>query len=184
MSDNPIYDAALHYAIAGHPVLPLRGKVPVGSLVPHGCLDATTDIAQIEAWWDHGDRPWNVGIATGHTVDVLDIDDEDRKKILFTVDSISARNVFGAIEDEVGDRMMKGEAAIVPLVMWGSEPFTAQGQQNYKPLPDILGWTTDAELVAFLDDDQGTLDDLFPGAGYVRLWAYSQSGTNFTVYHA
>lgn len=31
----------------------------------------------------------------------------------------------------------------------------------------------------------GKIEDLFPGAGFVRLWAYSpQSGTDFVVYHA
>ena len=30
---------------------------------------------------------------------------------------------------------------------------------------------------------QGTIDDLFPGAGYLRLWAYAQVGGGVTVYH-
>ena len=30
---------------------------------------------------------------------------------------------------------------------------------------------------------QGTIDELFPGAGYLRLWAYSQVGGSVTVYH-
>lgn len=28
-----------------------------------------------------------------------------------------------------------------------------------------------------------TLAEIFPGAGYVRLWAYSEGGCTFAVYH-
>ena len=69
-------DAALGYAGRGWPVLPIepRGKAPLGRLVPHGVLDATTDPARIRAWWRA--RPdANVGIATGAPgPDVLDVD--------------------------------------------------------------------------------------------------------------
>jgi hypothetical protein len=113
---------------------------------------------------DHGpygvnDRGWSK--VMGATM--LDIDDAERRKILFMVDSISARNVFALLQKEVGERIRDRVPEIVPLVMWGSEAFTAQGNVNYKPVRDTLGWTTDAELVAFLDDEDGTLDDLFAG---------------------
>jgi hypothetical protein len=48
-------------------------KHPLGSLVPHGVKDATTNRARILAWWTQ--RPQaNIGLATGHLFDVLDID--------------------------------------------------------------------------------------------------------------
>lgn len=40
--------AALDYANTGWPVFPLRGKIP---LTNHGFKEATTDEAQIRAWW-------------------------------------------------------------------------------------------------------------------------------------
>ena len=47
-----------------------RDKVPA---TDHGCKDATTDRAQIAAWWD-GTYLYNVGIATGGGLVVLDVD--------------------------------------------------------------------------------------------------------------
>jgi Bifunctional DNA primase/polymerase, N-terminal len=49
------------------------GKQPLGSLVPHGVKDATTNRARILAWWTRHPQA-NIGLATGHTFDVLDID--------------------------------------------------------------------------------------------------------------
>lgn len=68
-----LLDAALWYATLGIPVFPLEpcGKRPYpGS---HGCKDATCDPAVIQAWWAAAPTS-NIGIATGHTVDVIDLD--------------------------------------------------------------------------------------------------------------
>lgn len=65
--------AALWYASLGIPVFPLEpgGKRPYpGS---HGCKDASCDPVQIRAWWDAAPTS-NIGIATGHAVDVIDLD--------------------------------------------------------------------------------------------------------------
>jgi hypothetical protein len=48
-------------------------KHPLGSLVPHGVKDATTNRARILAWWTRHPQA-NIGLATGHLFDVLDID--------------------------------------------------------------------------------------------------------------
>jgi hypothetical protein len=48
-------------------------KHPMGALVPHGFKDATCNRARILAWW--ASHPLaNIGLATGHLFDVLDID--------------------------------------------------------------------------------------------------------------
>jgi Bifunctional DNA primase/polymerase, N-terminal len=48
-------------------------KHPLGALVPHGVNDATTNRARILAWWSRHPQA-NIGIATGHRFDVLDVD--------------------------------------------------------------------------------------------------------------
>lgn len=60
------------YAQRGLRVFPCkpRDKVPATA---HGCKDATTDPAQIGSWWD-GTYLYNVGLATGGGVVVLDVD--------------------------------------------------------------------------------------------------------------
>lgn len=69
----PLLAAALWYAELGLPVFPLRPR----SKVPHpgtrGCLDASTDPDVIREAWQR--RPEsNIGLATGHLVDVIDVD--------------------------------------------------------------------------------------------------------------
>ena len=71
---NTILDAALAYAARGWPVHPIapRGKHPT---TDHGFKDATTDPAQIRAWFENSPR-LNLGLATGRNagVWVLDLD--------------------------------------------------------------------------------------------------------------
>jgi hypothetical protein len=45
----------------------------MGSLVPHGVNDATCNRARILAWWTRHPQA-NIGLATGHRFDVLDVD--------------------------------------------------------------------------------------------------------------
>jgi Bifunctional DNA primase/polymerase, N-terminal len=49
------------------------GKHPLGSLVPHGVKDATCNRARVLAWWTRHPQA-NIGLATGHVFDVLDVD--------------------------------------------------------------------------------------------------------------
>jgi Bifunctional DNA primase/polymerase, N-terminal len=48
-------------------------KHPLGSLVPHGVKDATANRARVLAWWTRHPQA-NIGLATGHRFDVLDVD--------------------------------------------------------------------------------------------------------------
>lgn len=72
-----LHAAARAYADHGWHVFPCRPgeKVPATA---HGVHEATTDLAQIDAWWT-ADPDRNVGIATGATsgIYVLDIDGMD-----------------------------------------------------------------------------------------------------------
>ena len=65
---------ALRYAAAGFSVFPCRpgDKQPLGSLVPNGCLDATTDADMIRGWWTKCPNA-NIGIATGAKSGVIDL---------------------------------------------------------------------------------------------------------------
>jgi len=65
-------DAALAYAAAGLPVFPCvpGGKTP---LTHNGYQEATTATRRIRGWWAWQPAA-NIGIATGHGVDVLDVD--------------------------------------------------------------------------------------------------------------
>ena len=49
------------------------GKHPLGQLVPHGLKEATTNRARVLAWWTRHPQA-NIGLATGHRFDVLDVD--------------------------------------------------------------------------------------------------------------
>jgi hypothetical protein len=48
-------------------------KHPLGSLVPHGVKDASCNRARVLAWWTRHPSA-NIGLATGHRFDVLDVD--------------------------------------------------------------------------------------------------------------
>lgn len=67
-----LLDAALSYATAGFPVLPLRGKVP---RIERGLHCASTDRAAVEDWWRRFPDA-NIGIRTGaeSRLVVLDVD--------------------------------------------------------------------------------------------------------------
>jgi hypothetical protein len=71
--------AALRYASQGVPVFPLapRSKFPLISAANdgHGLHDATTDAAQIQAWWTAHPNA-NIGLRTGVAFDVIDLDSE------------------------------------------------------------------------------------------------------------
>jgi len=71
--------AALQIASQGIPVFPLapRSKFPLIAAADggHGLHDATTDAAQIQAWWT-AHPTGNIGLRTGVAFDVVDLDSE------------------------------------------------------------------------------------------------------------
>ncbi len=71
---------ALRYAADGFAVFPCKpgDKQPLGSLVPNGCLDATTDTDTIRGWWTKCPNA-NIGLATGPKsgLAVVDLDGQE-----------------------------------------------------------------------------------------------------------
>ena len=65
-SNNPMLAGALDYAKRGWAVLPVQanGKAPLGKLVPHGFLHATTNPKTLQQWWTI-EPTANIGIRTG-----------------------------------------------------------------------------------------------------------------------
>lgn len=68
-----LHSSALWYASEGHPVFPLQPGTKIPFPGSRGCKEATTDPATINQWWAHHPDA-NIGLATGHTLDVWDID--------------------------------------------------------------------------------------------------------------
>jgi hypothetical protein len=69
-------DWAVAYARRGMKIFPCKlDKLPVGYLVPRGCLDATSDVDQVRRWWSTGN--YSIGCATGAGLMVVDIDTGD-----------------------------------------------------------------------------------------------------------
>jgi hypothetical protein len=60
------------------------GKHPLGTLVPHGVKDANCNRARILAWWTRHPQA-NIGLATGHQFDVLDVDGPDGAHAIHTL---------------------------------------------------------------------------------------------------
>jgi hypothetical protein len=69
----PMAASALWYAEQGLHVFPLQPQRKIPYKGSSGFKDATTDRDQILVWWNI-DPLANIGIATGHLVDVIDID--------------------------------------------------------------------------------------------------------------
>jgi hypothetical protein len=110
-AENPLLRAALDYTTAGIPVLPVHhpivrrgrgvacscgdpacGAVGKHPITAHGVNDATTSREQVQRWWRRFPRA-NVGLATGHRFDVLDVDGPTGEH---AVARLLAKHAFGA----------------------------------------------------------------------------------------
>jgi hypothetical protein len=72
------------------------GKHPLGSLVPHGVKDATCNRARILAWWSRHPQA-NIGLATGHRFDVLDVDGPQGEQTIRTLAAEHGLQSFGPL---------------------------------------------------------------------------------------
>jgi hypothetical protein len=109
-------EAAAAYAEAGFRVFPIwgvrpdgsclcpraascdsAGKHPHGRLVPHGLSQATDDAEQVAAWWRQAPQS-NVGLATGGTFFVLDVDgDAGRESYARLLEDLELRDLEAPI---------------------------------------------------------------------------------------
>src|SRR5215216_5024182 len=69
----PLVSAALYYAEQGLHVFPLQPRRKIPHKGSRGCKDASIDSDEIINWW-LVEPSSNIGIATGHLIDVIDID--------------------------------------------------------------------------------------------------------------
>lgn len=160
--------AALRYAELGYPVFPCApgGKVPI---TPRGFKDATTDAAQIRAWWEkHPDA--NIGVPTQCLL-VVDVDGEDnlwpgdaqkaedlaagpisltprggRHHVLRQPDGRTFRNTTGKIAPNVDTRADGGYIVVPPSVVDGKPYRWAETfELNVAPeeLPEPPAWVVD-----------------------------------------
>lgn len=98
MKDNELLAAALAYAGRGWAVFPLAvgDKVP---LIPkkeggNGCLDATTDPAQIRAWWTANPQA-NIGITAGASgLLLVDVDNKEGRDGFVSWEVLRAEHQF------------------------------------------------------------------------------------------
>ena len=74
--------------------------------------------------------------------------------------------------DVTGDITFQNKGSYTVPVL-GTTDATAPSQSDF---PDAVSFAPE-------QGHQGTIDDLFPGAGYIRLWVFSHAGGNFVVYH-
>jgi hypothetical protein len=148
-------EAALEYAELGFRVFPCQpnGKAPA---TEHGCLDATTDEKQIEAWWTK-DPSLNVAIATEGLL-VLDIDPQgkswletiEQRDLLhgpitltprkgshywFRQNGVELHNTAGKISEGVDTRANGGYVLVPPSVVNGKPYRWVEDLDDTLPLP-------------------------------------------------
>ena len=162
-------DAALAYAKSGYPVFPC---VP-GEKRPatrHGCLDATTDLDQIERWWK-ANPEYNIGL---HAVGLIIIDfdmgndwlaDEPDKLADLNVAPTSRtpsggkhvvfrkpagkmwKNTANQLATKIDTRTDGGYIVVAPSVVNGVAYEWLKGQELGDSIPEPPAW-----LVLMLDE--------------------------------
>tara|TARA_R110000787_G_scaffold99677_3_gene204345 strand:- start:151 stop:849 length:699 start_codon:yes stop_codon:yes gene_type:complete len=99
---------------------------------------------------DHG--PYNYTKGDGwkveRTLKMLGID--SGRQISFSVGNDSGNRAFTDFGTLVSAEMRSGSKILLPIIKLSSRPFTAQDFLNYKPVLDVVGWTTQPAVEAFV----------------------------------
>jgi bifunctional DNA primase/polymerase-like protein/AAA domain-containing protein len=160
-----VMEFALRYAADGFAVFPCRpkGKEPMGSLVPNGCLDATTDAETIKEWWTKCPNA-NIGIATGQKngLAVVDLDGQEGiasgnrlglsslvcaltgngKQLFYSDTEGKLKNSVKKLSSGIDTRGMGGYVVAPPSLHPNGKRYIWQGQSLCRmalgPLPSLL----------------------------------------------
>lgn len=91
-----LLNAAVWYAKQGWHVFPLRtgDKRPA---TMHGLHDASSDVDQIREWWLHNPDA-NIGVRTGITFDVIDIDEQTGFDSLRAAEGMTLPTTVGVVQ--------------------------------------------------------------------------------------
>jgi len=187
--DGLLLNTAIQYAELGYPVFPCvpGGKVP---LTKRGFKDATTDTAQIEAWWQENPDA-NIGIPTEGLL-VVDIDGADNPWLTDNPDRMTDlargplsltpsggrhhlfrqppgklwKNTTGKLAPKVDTRANGGYIVVPPSVVDGKSYYWAEGYE-LDDLPEELP-VPPSWLVELLEGGNGlppgNLQNAPPGA--------------------
>lgn len=68
-----LHAVARWYAISGIPIFPLIPLTKIPFKGTRGVLDASADLDRVSTWWTAHPTA-NIGLATGHGIDVIDVD--------------------------------------------------------------------------------------------------------------
>lgn len=146
--------AAVLYAGWGWPVFPLLadgethpitgvisdGKKPA---MPHGFKDTTTDVVKIRAWWERHPQH-NIGVASGHRFDVVDVDLPKMRDGKWSPDGrIALRGMLADVDPKTGKGPIPDCHGIVSTASGGTHiyvlPTGAGNRGGWMPGIDIRG---------------------------------------------
>ena len=137
---SPTHAAALEYALRGMHVHPLRPGMKEPATT-NGYHDATTDRAQIDAWWTQNPS-YNVGIAVGPSgLAVLDVDVAQRKDGTWK----TGRKSLGEIEHELTPTLLAHTGRVGQDGQPGMHAVYARPEGV--PAQRIIGFREDLDLI-------------------------------------
>lgn len=169
MDKTEMLYAAKEYARMGFRVFPLayRGKIPT---TKNGVKDATTDINQIEEWWNNAPFA-NIGIAMGNGFMCVDIDKDDIKgysgfdslrdwektkgefpESAMALTGRGGNHIIYRVSQDVGNR-----ASVIPNVDIRGEGGYIVAPPSYHPNGNRYVWENDIDEYGIADANDSVL---------------------------